>query len=61
MAFITMSQFATEPRVTTDSPDFVDIRFGKDHRVGLTPDEAVTLANDLLAAVEAVKSQQVAA
>lgn len=61
MAFITTSQFATEARVTADSADFVDIRFGKDHRVGLKRDEAVTLANDLLDAVRAMDAREVTA
>lgn len=60
MAFITMNQYATEPTVLA-AGEYVDILFSKDHRVGLTPDEAVTLANDLLEAAEAAKSQQVAA
>lgn len=61
MAFITMNQYATEPRVTADHPDFVDVHFGKDHRIGLSRDEASKMADDLLAAVRAMDAQREAA
>jgi hypothetical protein len=61
MAFITMTEYATDPRVTAASVEYVSIYFGEYHRVAVTLGEAVRLANDLLTAVESMGSQQVVA